>query len=310
MPPISHLRSFQALELAMRTRSLKAAAELLAISPAAVGQRVKALEDYLGLELVVRGRAGLQPTPALALALPHLAAAFRELDAAAEALQLQRAHEIHVAAPPDFADLWLVPKLAAFRAEHPNIRFCVNGEGEAPLRLGAADCEVGFGRPWPDGELLFRDYLLPLASPENVARIAPFALERRLEGFPLLHLDFYKDDPAAPDWPRWIAGAGLGREAPERGIRFQRIARVVDAVRAHAGLALCGLALVADEVEAGRLSLPFPAANGGWTEHVFQARFRNPHLLRPQVRRFRDWLLTEAGTTAAWLERMAARAAH
>ena len=82
----THLKSLQALELAMRTRSLKAAADLLAITPAAVGQRVKLLEDYLGVELVVRGRSGLQPTDSLVPALPHLNVAFRELEAAAEAL--------------------------------------------------------------------------------------------------------------------------------------------------------------------------------------------------------------------------------
>jgi hypothetical protein len=49
MGPPSHLKSLQALELAVRTGSFAAAADILAITPAAVGQRVKALEDYLGM---------------------------------------------------------------------------------------------------------------------------------------------------------------------------------------------------------------------------------------------------------------------
>jgi LysR family glycine cleavage system transcriptional activator len=298
---VTHLKSLQALELAMRTRSLKAAADLLAISPAAVGQRVKALEDYLGLELVVRGRTGLQPTAALAAALPHLSAAFRELEAAAAALDLQRAQEIHIAATPDFADLWLKPRLEAFRAGHPNIRFCVNGEGDAPMRLGAADCEIDFRPAGEAGELLFHDFVLPVSSPENTARIAPLPAAGRLEGFPLLHLDFYRDDPAVPDWPKWIAAASLVREAPQRGIRFLRISRVLDAVRANAGLTICGLALIAQELDDGRLSLPFPHSLGSWTSHAFKARFRAQPLVRPQVRRFRDWLLAESERTGEWL---------
>src|SRR5579875_814450 len=99
----THLRSFQALELAVRTGSLKRAADMLAITPAAVGQRVKALEDYLEVELLVRGRSGLQPTPALAGALDHLSAAFRELGQAAELLELQRGQEIRIGATSDFA---------------------------------------------------------------------------------------------------------------------------------------------------------------------------------------------------------------
>ena len=68
MTAVSHLKSFQALELALRTGSLKAAADALAITPAAVGQRIKALEDYLGIDLVVRARSGLCPTATLSLA--------------------------------------------------------------------------------------------------------------------------------------------------------------------------------------------------------------------------------------------------
>ena len=113
----SHLRSLQALELALRSGSLKAAAAQLAITPAAVGQRLKALEDYLGVDLVVRGRSGLQPTPELSGALPHLHAAFRELAQAADLLELQRGQQIRIAAASDVADLWLAPRLPTFRAD-------------------------------------------------------------------------------------------------------------------------------------------------------------------------------------------------
>ena len=54
----SHLKSLQAVESAIRFGALTREAEALSITPAAVGQRIKALEDYLGLELVVRGRSG------------------------------------------------------------------------------------------------------------------------------------------------------------------------------------------------------------------------------------------------------------
>jgi len=303
MAQLSHLRSLQALELAMRTRSLKAAADLLSITPAAVGQRIKTLEDYLGVELLVRGRTGLRPTDALAAALPHLSAAFRELETASQALDLHRAHEIHVAATPDLADLWLKPRLGGFQAEHPNIRFCINGEGDAALRLGPADCEISYGPPGGEAEVLFRDFVAPVASPEIGIRFAPLEGSPRLEGVPLLHLDFYKDDPDALDWPRWITAAGLSRASPERGIRFQRIVRVLDAVTAHAGLAICGLALVSDAVDTGEIVLPFGAAAGRWTGHAFQARFRAAAMMRPQLKRFRAWLLEEAARTSAWLDR-------
>src|SRR5262249_40546721 len=90
MTPPSHLKSLQAIELALRLGSLTKAADALSITPAAAGQRIKSLEDYLGLELIVRGRSGLKPTPALSGALNHLRAAFRELEVFAERMDVQR----------------------------------------------------------------------------------------------------------------------------------------------------------------------------------------------------------------------------
>lgn len=307
----THLKSLQALELAARLGSLKDAATVLAITPAAVGQRVKALEDYLGMDLLVRGRSGLQPAPALQAALEHLRTAFQSLDLAAEALDLQRSHQLHIAAPSDFVELWLAARLPAFRAAHPAIHFSINGDGDAPLRIGAADCEIAFGprRDTPATDILFRDFVLPLGSPENTQRIARVAKRDRLEGFPLLHLDFYRNDPAIPGWPEWIETQKLRRTAPERGIRFQRIVPALESVMVDAGLVICGLALITDLIDDKRLRMLFPAESGVRTDHVFQARFRADAMLRPQTRRFRDWLLTEAGLTRGWLTRTTGRKA-
>lgn len=309
MVATSHLRSFQALELAVRLGSLKAAADALAITPAAVGQRVKALEDYLGVDLLVRGRSGLKPTPALRAALPSLATAFRELSLAAATLDLQRGHEIHIAAVSDFAELWLKPRMRVFKDAHPNVLFCINGEGEAPHRFGPVDCEIGFGPIRGGSDVLFHDYVLPISSPENTQRISKLPKRQRLEGFPLLHLDFYKDDPAAQSWSSWIKSNNFQRTAPERGIRFQRITAAVEAVLANAGLTICGLALISDLIDAKALSLPFPTKAGALTQHAFQARFRSDGLTRPQVKRFRDWLLEDGGRTRDWVLHRAGRQA-
>jgi LysR family glycine cleavage system transcriptional activator len=303
---IAHLRSLQAVELALRTGSLKAAADVLAITPAAVGQRIKTLEDYLGVDLVVRGRSGLRPTEALSQALPHLSRAFMELSSASEALDFQRINEIHVASNSDWAELWLAPRLARFKSAHPNILFCINGEGDVPLRMGPADVVVSFGEPIQSetSSELFRDFLMPISSPENTQRIEKIDTRNRLEGFPLLHLDFYKDDPDAPSWPDWVELHGHRKSTPVHGIRFQRIAPGIEAVLSSAGLMICGVAMIVDRIARGQISLPFPET-GVWTRHVFQARFRKDAILRPQVRRFREWLEAEAAATRDEVKRLA-----
>ena len=302
----SHLKSLQAIELALRLGSLTKAAEALSITPAAVGQRIKMVGDYLGLELVVRGRSGLQATAALAEALQHLHIAFRELERCADLLDVQKGEEIHIAAPSDFAELWLAPRLPQFRQAHPRVLFCINGEGDAPYRVGRLDCVITFGpiREDGDGQVLFRDFLVPICSTENALRLHNLASLERLEGFPLLHLDLYKNDPAAIGWAEWIVGAQLQRSAPERGIRFNRVSHGLSAVMSHAGLMMCGIALVSHLVDGHQLALPYPAETGAWTSHAYQLRAssRRP---RSQVERFHRWLTDECRKTLAWLETQA-----
>jgi LysR family glycine cleavage system transcriptional activator len=303
MATTTHLGSLQALELAVRTGSLKAAASALNITPAAVGQRIKLLEDYLGVDLLVRGRSGIRPTRELESALPHLGAAFRELDTTARLLDFQRVHELQIVADSDWADLWLKPRLPRFREANPNTGFCINGVGDVPLRLGQADCEVWFGPPRNVTleDELFRDYLVPVGSRENVARIASVPDGERLEGFPLLHLDSYRADPAAVGWPEWIARFGHRRTDPNRGPRYRTVVNALEAVYSSAGFILCGLSLIEPALADGRLVMLFPMTQSAWTGQPYRIRFREAALRRSQTALFRDWLLAEARETTTML---------
>ncbi len=307
MAVTTHLRALQAVELAIRKGSLKAAAAELSITPAALGQRIKALEDYLGLDLLVRGRSGIRATPELEGAVAHLRAGFRELDTVTRILDFQRVHEIHITADSDWADLWLKPRIDRFREDNPNTLFCINGEGDVPVRLGQADCEIWFGSDRGDAEedLLFHDYLLPVSSPENTERIFKQPKTETLEGFPLLHLDCYTFDAGAIGWPEWISQYGYRRTAPARGIRYQKVMRALEAVYANAGLMVCGLSLVKDQIDDGALSRPFPIEQGEWSKNAYRASFRQNALRRANIEQFRAWLLAEAQETQAELNRLA-----
>ncbi len=304
MAAITHLRSLQAIELALRTGSMKVAAEELSISPAAVGQRVRSLEDYLGFDLLVRGRSGIRPTAELEVAIAHLKAAFRELETVNRLLDYQRVNEVHVAADSDWAELWLRPRLEEFKRNNPNTLFCINGTGDVPVRVGDADCEVWFGEKpdSPDTELLFHDYLVPISSPENTARIAALPEANRLEGFPLLHLDSYTLDAGEIGWKEWTRKFGRRSTAPERGIRYKRVQHALEAVYANAGFVICGIALVMTQIQKKRLSLAFPIDEGEWSKSAYCVRFRPGALRRTAIERFREWLLTEAQRTVDELQ--------
>ena len=307
MPAPTQLRALQALELAIRKGSLKAAAEELSITPAAIGQRIKALEDYLGYELISRGRAGIRPASEVQPALAHLGAAFRELETVTRILNFQRVNEIHISADTDWAQLWLLPRLEAYRAANPNVLFCVNGIGDVPLRLGDADCKVGFELEESAAvDTLYRDYLLPVSSPTNARRISRLPEAERLEGFPLLHIDAYALRTNDLGWPEWVRRHGYRSTSAERGIRYQWVAQALESVYADAGFIICGLSLVRTQIDDGILTAPFPIDEGDWTQEAYKIRFSSQSLSRGAVRHFREWLLDEACNTADDLARITA----
>lgn len=330
MRSASHLRSLQALDAAIRHGSLRDAAEHLGITPAAVGQRIRALETYLGTDLLVRGRSGLQPTPALRAALSDLRAGFSALDRVSETLDFQRTSEIHIVADPDWADLWLLPRLPIFRARHPMIVFNVNGEGDVPARLGAADCLVGRNADGPEaaGEPLFTEVFVPLCTPHNAARLAGLdasaiaanlphylptgALDDTrqvwhhsaagLEGFPLLHVQHQPGRPQTPDWPEWLGAYAHPRTGPERGVQYPSMRNAIAGARSHAGVLISSLSLALEDLEAGALCLPFPPGQYLRAETPYRLKVSEHAQVRPQVRRFRDWLLSQAAATQAHLD--------
>lgn len=309
MGAASHLKSLQALEMAIRVGSLSAVADRLGITPAAVGQRIRALEDYLGRDLLVRGRSGLAPTAGLDHALADLKAAFAALDRVTESLDFRRVTEIHIVADPDWSELWLLPRLVGFRAENPNILFCINGAGDVPLRLGAPDCRIEYADPGR-GEELYRDRLLPVTGPDNLRRIAHRDAQMPLEGMPFLHLEAQRDDPQRPGWPHWVERFGYRREGAGRGVHYRHARLALEAVRQNVGFLICGLSLVEEDLAQGRIVLPFPAHQSLVAPMPYVLTMTTHAIKRPQLLRFAEWLRGEARLTRQSLLRATAETAR
>lgn len=300
MSAASHLKSLQALEMAIRLGSLKDAAARLGITPAAVGQRIRSLEEYLGSDLLLRGRSGLKPTADLQCALADLKSAFAALDRVTETLDFQRVTEIHIVADPDWAELWLMPRLAAFRAENANILFCINGAGDVPMRLGAPDCRIEYRTP-DKGEELYRDHLLPVSGPDNLRRLADWDKDMPLEGMPFLHLEAQRDDALRPGWQDWVDRFGYRREGAARGVHYRHARLALEAVRQNVGFLVCGLSLVENDLAIGRVVLPYPAHQSLVAPLPYVLILTGHGTARPQLQRFCDWLRDEASQTRAMI---------
>jgi LysR family glycine cleavage system transcriptional activator len=128
--PLNALRVFDA---AARHLSFTKAADELAVTPAAVGQQIRALEDPLGVVLFKRMTRNLELTPEATRALPALRAGFREFEESVRILQDgQSSRVLTIAAPRDLTAKWLGPRLAAYAALHPDLRFVVAASDDAP----------------------------------------------------------------------------------------------------------------------------------------------------------------------------------
>lgn len=125
--PLNALRVFDA---AARHLSFTRAADELAVTPAAVGQQIRALEDMLGVVLFRRTPKGLELTEEASAGLEALRTGFLHFEDAVQAMQAgQSSHVYTIAAPRDFFAAWLAPRLAEFRKANPEVRFSlVDGE--------------------------------------------------------------------------------------------------------------------------------------------------------------------------------------
>ena len=143
--PLNALRVFDA---AARHLSFTRAADELAVTPAAVGQQIRALEDVLGVVLFRRTSKGLEMTDEAASGLAALRTGFLHFEDAVQAMQAgQASHVFTIAVPRDFFAAWLAPRLAAFRMDHPQVRFAVVDGETADFTEANLDLAVR----WTDG---------------------------------------------------------------------------------------------------------------------------------------------------------------
>ncbi|GAA4041034.1 LysR substrate-binding domain-containing protein [Parerythrobacter jejuensis] len=119
--PLNALRVYDA---AARHLSFTRAADELAVTPAAVGQQIRALEDHLGTVLFRRTSKGLELTEEGCAGLAPLREGFLKFEESVQNMQAGQASDRYtIAAPREFYAQWLAPRLAAFREANPGISF-------------------------------------------------------------------------------------------------------------------------------------------------------------------------------------------
>ncbi|SDL03279.1 transcriptional regulator, LysR family [Modicisalibacter muralis] len=295
-----HLNALRAFEASARHKSFSAAAAELNVTPAAVGQLVRTLEEWLGMPLFHRassGRVRLVPTEAAERALPDIRAGFDRLTLGLERLKEGSASNVlTVTVSPAFAAKWLLPRIDRFQAAWPDtdVRLDTNHK-PVDFAVQRVDVGVRYGPDnWPglEAEKLMEEEVYPVCSPgllrEHGRLRKPTDLAREI----LIH-DLSMDGYTGfPSWTAWLKKAGVAGAATPRGMQINNSAAVLQAVIDGHGVALARSVMVRDDLAAGRLVRLFPEVECA-SALAYYVVYRPECGNLPRVKAFRDWLFTE-----------------
>ena len=310
LPPLNALRAFEA---AARHLSFKKAAKELHVTAGAVSHQVKLLEEHLGMPLFRRLTRALELTPEALAMLPKVREGLEALGAAVELVRArEEACALTVMAPPNFAARWLIPRLARFTDDNPNLELHVASRqsmvdgaanGHVPLDEAPGDTPLvmvrfGDGRyPGLHVDEVFSAVYVAVCSPKLMK--GPHALRKPadLRHHTLIHDDTVTEEGARPDWSDFLKVLGVPDIDATRGPRFSDASLAVEAAIEGMGVTLAMKPLVSNEIEARRLAIPFDVTAP--TSYSYYLVTPETQAENRSVAAFRDWLMAEAATERA-----------
>ncbi|HVH79691.1 MAG TPA: LysR substrate-binding domain-containing protein [Stellaceae bacterium] len=273
-----------------RAGKMKQTAHELALTPGAVSQRIRQLEEAAGRRLFTRNRAGVELSAAGVTMFEALAEPFRTIETVDRELGAPSPRRVTVSTTPSFAVSWLVLRLATFAKHYPDIEIAVETGGRpVDLRREPIDLAIrhGLGKyPGLEATWLIAPELIVVASPDLLKNQVPLGKPADCLAFPLLH------DLNRQDWPFWFEAHGIAAPNCKKGPAFSENHLIVRAAVAGQGLALVRDIYAKDDLRSKKLVKPFTV---NWpVQFAYYAVATSETLQKPAVRRFRDWLVEEA----------------
>jgi LysR family glycine cleavage system transcriptional activator len=295
LPPLNALKTF---ESAARHLSFTKAAEELHVTPGAVSQQIKSLEDFIGAPVFRRRRRALLLTDEAQASLPVLREGFDRLAEAARILSVRGdSRRLAVSVAPSFASKWLVPRINRFQEQKPDIEVWISADMDiVDFAADDVDLAVRYGAghyPGLEVERLLDETIVPVCSPRLLAGQKPLREPADLCKHALLHDGSPFDQQSLASWDMWLKAAGVEGVDATRGPKFNQSSLVIEAAIAGRGVALAKTALAQADIDAGRLVAPFdmPAAKA-FSYFIVHPKGRGSSAA---IKAFKTWLHAEAG---------------
>jgi LysR family glycine cleavage system transcriptional activator len=298
LPPLNSLRVFEA---AARHLSFTKAADELHVTPGAVSQQIKALEDFLQTPVFRREKRALLLTDEAQASLPILREGFDKLAEAAKILAARAdSRRLSVSVAPSFASKWLVPRLDQFQEAHPDIDVWVSADMNiVDFAVEDVDLAIRYGGgryPGLTVAHLMAEKIVPVCAPQLLTGEPPIKSPEDLVHHTLLHDSSRDNDASCPTWPMWLKAAGVSHKHGDRGLKFNQSSLVIEAAVAGKGVALAKAALALADLEAGRLVIPFDLTTP--TEFAYYIVYPPAKSSSPAVKAFVAWAKAAAASSA------------
>jgi LysR family transcriptional regulator, glycine cleavage system transcriptional activator len=272
LPSIPALLSLEAID---RLGTGAAAAQSLGLSQGAISHQLKALEDQLGVPLLILEKQRLRLTPAAKEYVAEVRKALQTLASASLSLRANPSGgSLNLSILPAFGMHWLAPRLARFAQAHPEVTVNLSTRLK-PFSFESSrfDAAIHYGREdWPGADFL------KLMEEDIIAVTAPNAPADP----PLLQLE-----SRPGDWARWFSYHGM--TAPRAsGMLFDQFATMMQATLLGLGAAILPVFLIERELADGRLvPLHGPAMRAQACYYLVWPRDVPP---RAPLTSFRAWL--------------------
>jgi DNA-binding transcriptional LysR family regulator len=284
-------------EAAARQLSFTLAGQELALSQSAVSRQIQQLEASLQAPLFERRHRALALTDAGRVMQRAVNDSLERLrDAAARVRPASQARQVAITCTPGFASFWLIPRLARFTANHPQVDVRVSATLEVvDLERSDLDLAVRFvPRSVGVGPLMFEEDVQPMCSPRLLRDSRrPLKTPADLERHTLLTVDLPHGEPPTADWEPWLQLMGLDTVRPANVLRFTRYSEAVEAAVAGQGVVIGRLPLLGDLVRAGKLVAPFRTRAASRRGYFVTVAPHGTH--NADAQDFVRWLLAEAG---------------
>lgn len=305
LPPFDSLVAFDAV---LRHGSMTAAASELGVTQSAVSHRLRRLESFIGMPLLIRRRAGLVPTPAGAALGEGLGDVFASMVGLRDSCRRAAAPaRLRVGVGAAMANHWLVRRLPDFSRRHPGIEIeLVIATTLAQMKARSGDCDLSVlwvkpeeARNSSTQRLLSREQVFPVCAPSVLRK--PLRDPARLATLPLLYKGAEEGNSPEWEWSTWFKRLGINAK-PTTSLRFADIGTAVTAAIEGGGAVLARSLLVRDALQDGRLIRPLGPGWGIPCSKVHLVRWPASRSADLHLRAFVAWLAAQALETVTQLD--------